>query len=66
MCGKVFDLNQVLLVDQQNYSLINGGDMDWEEYEHRPLIVYEDSNLARKRYEDWVKMWDADVTDGEK
>lgn len=37
--------------------------MDWEEYEHRPLIVYEDSNLARKRYEDWVKMWDADVSD---
>lgn len=63
MCGKVFDLNQVLLVDQQNYNLINGEDMDWDEYEHRPLIVYEDSNLARKRYEDWVKMWDADVTD---
>ena len=34
--------------------------MNWDEYDHRPLIVFEDSNLARKKYEDWVKMWYAD------
>ncbi|CAL6061016.1 WD40_repeat protein [Hexamita inflata] len=60
MCNQVFDLNQVMLVDQGNYQLITGGQMNWEEYEYRPLIVYEDSNLARKRYEEWVKMWYAD------
>ena len=31
--------------------------MNWETYEHRPLIVFEDSILARKRYEEWVKIW---------
>lgn len=60
MCSQVFDLNQVLLVDAQNFSLITSNDMNYDEYDHRPLIVYEDGSLARQRYEMWVKMWYAD------
>ncbi|KAH0573171.1 WD40 repeat protein [Spironucleus salmonicida] len=60
MCNQVFDLKDCLVVDNSNYQLISNGKMNYDHYENRPLIIFEDSNLARKRYEEWVKIWYAE------
>ena len=58
MCGQIFDLTQILLVDADNYELIANNKFSFDAYEHRPLIGFDDSSLARKRYEQWVRMWE--------
>ena len=54
ICKKTFDLNAVLLIDDSNFQLISKNEVNWEEYDHRPLIVFGDLNIARKRYEEWI------------
>ncbi|TNJ26146.1 WD-repeat membrane protein, partial [Giardia muris] len=56
MCGKKINVEKPFTVTGETFDDVTGG-RQFEDQELRPLIVYEDLNLAKRRYEQWMRAW---------
>lgn len=57
MCGSKINIEQPLIVTEDNFDRLTSGFPDLDEYPIKPLLIYENSQLAQRRYEQWTRLW---------
>lgn len=57
MCGSKLNIEQPLIVTEDNFERLTSGFPDLDEYPIKPLLVYENGQLAQRRYEQWTRLW---------
>lgn len=57
MCGAKINIEQPLIVTEDNFERLTNGFPDLDEYPIKPLLIYENGQLAQRRYEQWTRLW---------
>lgn len=57
MCGAKINIEQPVIITEDTFERMTNGFPDLDEYSVKPLLIYENGQLAQRRYEQWTRLW---------